>query len=194
MSGLQSPLDLPPWGKAYPVLVERNDLLIGQVAARSGLSRKALRLYESRGILPPPRREPSGYRRYPPDVLRLLKFVGQARRLGLTLSEIKHIVALRRSGAAPCVHIRALVEQKAADLEGMLAGVRSILGSWRANGRHAAICPNIEAKGGDTSWERPSSRSALPARPARKSSLTVTLSGLARTRTSSSSRRRSGTS
>src|SRR3989449_8930023 len=169
-------------------------LLIGAVAARSGLSRKALRLYEARGILPPPRREPSGYRRYPADVLKLLTFVGQARRLGLTLSEIKHIVALRRSGAAPCVHIRALLEQKAADLQGTLAGVRSILGSWGANGRHAAICPNIEAKGGDTSWTRPSSRSALPARPARKSSSTVTPSVLARSSTSSSSRRRSRTS
>src|SRR2546427_2974734 len=180
MSGLQSPLDLPPWGKAYPVLVERNDLLIGQVAARSGLSRKALRLYESRGILPPPRREPSGYRRYPPDVLRLLKFVGQARRLGLTLSEIKHIVALRRSGAAPCVHIRALLEQKAADLEGMLAGVRSILGSWGKNGRHAAICPNIEARGCDSLWK--GSRSVRGAPPVRKSSLTATRSASGRTR------------
>jgi len=67
------------------------------------------------------------------------------------------------SGSAPCVHIRALLEQKAADLEGMLAGVRSILGSWRStNGRFAAICPHIEAKGGDTSWKRPSSRSAPP--------------------------------
>ncbi len=106
-------------------------LLIGEVAARSGLSRKALRLYESRGILTPPKRTPSGYRRYPADVLRLLTFVGQARRLGLTLAEIKHIVALRRAGSAPCVHVRALLEQKAADLEGMLVGVRDILGSWK---------------------------------------------------------------
>ena len=93
--------------------MERNGLLIGAVAARSGLSRKALRLYEARGILPAPRREPSGYRRYPADVLKLLTFVGQARRLGLTLAEIKHIVVLRRSGSAPCTHLRALLEQKA---------------------------------------------------------------------------------
>ncbi len=136
------------------------------------MSRKALRLYEGRGILPPPRREPSGYRRYPTDVLRLLTFVGQARRLGLTLSEIKNIVALRRSGSALCVHIRALLEQKAADLEGMLAGVRSILGSWGKNGRHAAICPNIEARGCDSLWK--GSRSAHNAPNARKSSSTAT--------------------
>src|SRR5437870_1710318 len=138
-------LDLAPWGKAYPVLMERNGLLIGEVAARSGLSRKALRLYEARGILPPARRTPSGYRRYPADVLALLTFVVQARRLGLTLAEVRHIVALRRSGSAPCVHVRALLEQKAAGLEGMLAGVRSILNSWRSSdGRHAAVCPHIE--------------------------------------------------
>jgi MerR family transcriptional regulator, copper efflux regulator len=80
-------------------------LLISEVAARSGVSRKAIRLYEARGILPPPRRTPAGYQRYPADVLRLLAFVGQARRLGLSLSEIKHVVALRRDGAAPCLHI-----------------------------------------------------------------------------------------
>ena len=74
--------------------MDGNGLLIGEVAARSGVSRKALRLYEARGILTAPRRGPSGYRYYDSDVLRLLTFVGQARRLGLTLSEIKHIVAL----------------------------------------------------------------------------------------------------
>src|SRR5437899_13068417 len=121
--------------------MERNGPLIGEVAAQSGLSRKALRLYEARGILSPPRREPSGYRRYPADVLKLLTFVGQARRLGLSRSEIKHSVVLRRSGSAPCAHLRALLEQKSVDLEGLLAGVRSILGSCGACWRHATICP-----------------------------------------------------
>src|SRR5438105_14391338 len=124
-------------------------LLIGEVAARSGLSRKALRLYEARGILPPARRTPSGYRWYPADVLALLTFVVQARRLGLTLAEVRHIVALRRSGSGPCVHVRALLEQKGADLESMLAGVPSIRESWRSTARHhAAVCAHIEAEGG----------------------------------------------
>jgi len=168
-------------------------LLIGEVAARSGVSRKALRLYEARGILPPARRTPSGYRRYPADVLGLLTFVSQARRLGLRLAEIEHIVALRRSGAAPCVHVRALLDQKASDLESMLAGVREILDSWRAtSGRHAAVCPHIEAKGGDTQWN--DSRSARSVRSARRSSSMVIPSESVRTRTRRSSRKKSGTS
>src|SRR5215510_15140161 len=167
-------------------------LLIGQVAQRSGISRKALRLYEARGILPPAHRTGSGYRRYPHDVLKLLTFVGQARRLGLTLAEIKHIVALRRSGAAPCVHIRTLLEQKAADLEGMLAGVRSILSSWGANGRHAAICPNIEARGGDRQWK--GCRCVQDAPTALKSSSMSTRFASVKTTMSSRSRKRSGMS
>src|SRR5712691_5533921 len=95
-------LDLPPGGKVDPAFMGRDGLLIGEVAARSGVSRKALRLYEARGILPRPHRTGSGYRVYPTDVLGLLAFVGQARRLGLTLAEIGHVVALRRAGAAPC--------------------------------------------------------------------------------------------
>lgn len=37
-------------------------LSIGEIAARSGVSRKALRLYEAAGILAPPRRTASRYR------------------------------------------------------------------------------------------------------------------------------------
>ena len=179
-------------GSMLPVM-EGNDLLIGQVAARSGLSAKALRLYEARGILPPSRRSASGYRHYPVDVLRLLAFVAQARSVGLTLTEIGDIVALRRSGHTPCVHVRALLEHKAADLEAMLAGVRATLDSWRsARCRPAVVCPHIEGKGGDLTCN--GSRSARSALPVRKSSSTATPSGSAKTRTLSSSRRKSGTS
>src|SRR4029453_13319842 len=47
-----SPLPLPP-GAGFTVWpVSRDGLLIGEIAKRSGASRKALRLYEAAGILP----------------------------------------------------------------------------------------------------------------------------------------------
>lgn len=67
-------------------------LLIGDVTARTGLSRKALRLYEVAGILPAPRRTAARYRLYGEPELALLRFVVQARRLGLSLDEIREIV------------------------------------------------------------------------------------------------------
>ena len=139
-------LDLDPYGKVYPPRM--GALLIGDVAKRSGITRKALRLYESRGIIPRARRTASGYRIYPPDVLGVIRFVAQARRLGLTLSQIAEITAQRRNGDAPCAHVRAVLEQKAAELAGLLGAVRAILESWpKTQARHAAVCPHIEAKG-----------------------------------------------
>jgi MerR family transcriptional regulator, copper efflux regulator len=81
-------------------------LFIGEVARRSGASRKALRIYEAAGILPPPQRTPSGYRLYTADALAVLSFLRQARRLGFTLSEIKRIIAIRRQGRTACSHVR----------------------------------------------------------------------------------------
>src|SRR5438876_4817081 len=49
--------------------MEREGLLIGEVAKRSGASRKALRLYVAAGILPAPRRTQSGYRVYSREAL-----------------------------------------------------------------------------------------------------------------------------
>src|SRR5262245_35546481 len=135
-------------------------LRVGQLSAKTGIGRKALRLYEARGILPAPRRTQAGYRLYPPDTLDLLVFVGRARRLGLTLSEIADIVALRRAGSPPCVHVRSLLERKAADLEGVLRELRRTLSTWRVeDGLTAVICPHIETKGGGTEWKESQSRS-----------------------------------
>ncbi len=73
----------------------RDSLLIGEVASRSGVSRKALRLYERTGILPASRRTTAGYRVYEPETLSTLAFVAQARRLGFHLDEIKEVVQIR---------------------------------------------------------------------------------------------------
>ena len=130
--------------------VGRQGLLIGEVAAKLGVSRKAIRLYEAMGILPPSGRTESGYRIYGSDALALLAFVARARRLGLSLTEIRDIVELRRAGLAPCDHVRALLRRKVADLERLRRELRDALGSWRSRRcRRAVVCPHIEARGGE---------------------------------------------
>lgn len=69
----------------------RDGLLIGEVAAQSGLTHKALRLYEKAGVLPASRRTAAGYRVYDKQALAVLAFVTQAQRLGFRLDEIKSI-------------------------------------------------------------------------------------------------------
>ena len=132
--------------------MDRNGLLIGVVASRSGVSRKALRLYERAGILPPASRTAAGYRVYGNETLPLLAFVGQARRLGFRLNEIKAVVEIKRSGRAPCPHVFDLVHQKVeelgqalADLGDVRRGLQGVLKAWRSTRRGAAaVCPHIE--------------------------------------------------
>jgi DNA-binding transcriptional MerR regulator len=128
-----------------------NGLLIGEVAKRSGASRKALRLYEAAGILPAARRTTAGYRVYGADTLAVLAFVRQAQRLGFTLGEIKEIVAIRELGRPPCGHIRDLVRRKVQELDQQLAALKAVqeslqtlLRDWRARPQAGeAVCPNI---------------------------------------------------
>ena len=130
----------------------RDGLLIGEVAARTGVSRKALRLYEEAGILPAPRRTAAGYRIYGQETLALLAFLTQARRLGFRLDEIKEIAQTKRSGRVPCSHVLDLVRQKVGDLDRAVAdltevrrGLQELLTSGRsARRREAAVCPHIE--------------------------------------------------
>jgi DNA-binding transcriptional MerR regulator len=60
---------------------------IGELAARVGLTRDALRFYEQVGILTSERRA-NGYREYPPEAVPWLEYVRTAQALGFSLAEI----------------------------------------------------------------------------------------------------------
>jgi DNA-binding transcriptional MerR regulator len=66
---------------------------IGQVAADAEVSVDTVRFYERRGVLPPPRRRPSGYREYTPAAVERIRMARMLQQLGFTLDEI--IDALR---------------------------------------------------------------------------------------------------
>ena len=67
--------------------VRGGELSIGDVAARSGVARSALRFYEGRGLIAAERSD-GGQRRYRRVVLRRVAFIRAAQRVGLSLAEI----------------------------------------------------------------------------------------------------------
>ena len=70
------------------------EISIGEFARRSRLSVKALRLYDERGVLVPARvDEASGYRFYDEGQLEVARLVAIMRQLGLSLTEIKELLA-----------------------------------------------------------------------------------------------------
>jgi len=67
-------------------------MLIGELAAKAGLSAKTIRFYEQAGLMPAPPRTHAGYRDYPPRALDRLAFIGHAQSAGcppVTDSEVK---------------------------------------------------------------------------------------------------------
>lgn len=128
------------------------DLKIGELARRVGVTAKAIRFYEAQGVLPAARRGANGYRLYTDDAAGVLSFIKQAAGLGLTLAEIREIVAIRQGGRPPCMHVHQLLRNKALELDRKLADlqevrrrIRQSLAAWRRGPqRPAAVCPHIE--------------------------------------------------
>ena len=127
-------------------------LKIGQLARRVGVTTKAIRFYERKRLLPTPARAANGYRVYGHDAVETLRFVKQASGLGLTLAEVKEIIAIRDGGAPPCGHVRLVLEEKAHELDRKLRDlidmrrqIRRSLAAWsRTKSPRAAVCPHIE--------------------------------------------------
>jgi MerR family transcriptional regulator, copper efflux regulator len=97
------------------------EVRIGEVAEQVGLSTKALRYYESVGLIDEPVRTRSGYRDYSGSVLDRLRFIRSAQAVGLTLGEIRGIIGFREQGSPPCGHVLELIDGRAADLDRRIA-------------------------------------------------------------------------
>ena len=85
-----------------------------------------------------------------------MRFIKQASRLGLTLTEIKEILVIRQGGRAPCAHVHRLLVDKARELDQKLADLlalrRRLRQSLRAWSRRppgpGRICPHLETAPG----------------------------------------------
>jgi DNA-binding transcriptional MerR regulator len=93
---------------------------IGELAQATGFTTKAIRYYEGEGLLRAPVRTPSGYRVYALGDAERLEFIKKAKRLGLSLQEIRGILSLHDSREPTCLHVRALLDGKLAQIDGVL--------------------------------------------------------------------------
>ncbi|WP_371667073.1 MerR family transcriptional regulator [Streptomyces sp. NBC_00289] len=64
---------------------------IGDAAAAAGTTPRALRFYEERGLLPPPRRTTTGQREYGPDEVARVRVIRELLALGLTVEDLRSI-------------------------------------------------------------------------------------------------------
>ena len=101
-------------------------LTIGELAKQGEVNPETIRYYERQGLLPRPPRTPSGYRQFPSDSVRRVRFIKRAQELGFSLREIKELLALRTTAGATSADVRERATAKIADIEGKIETLRAM--------------------------------------------------------------------
>ncbi len=90
---------------------------IGEAAARSGVSAKMIRHYESLSLLTKVGRTESGYRQYGPREVHTLRFVRRARELGFNMVEIAALLKLWQNRRRASADVKRIALSHVADLD-----------------------------------------------------------------------------
>ena len=100
--------------------------LIGELSDRVGVSAHTIRYYERLGLLELPKRTESGYRIYGEENEERLRFIQKAKRFGLSLDEIKQLIAIRTERKPPCASLKKMVEQHLNNLDCQITEMMSL--------------------------------------------------------------------
>ncbi|WMY73439.1 Cu(I)-responsive transcriptional regulator [Buttiauxella selenatireducens] len=122
---------------------------ISDVAKKTGLTSKAIRFYEEKGLVTVPNRGENGYRTYTQKHLDELTLLRQARQVGFNLEECGELVNLFNDPARHSADVKARTLQKVADIEkhiGELQAMRQQLLALAEScpGDDSADCPIID--------------------------------------------------
>jgi MerR family mercuric resistance operon transcriptional regulator len=101
-------------------------LTIGQLARAAAVPTSTLRFYERAALLKPDARTPANYRAYTPHALDRLRFIRSAQATGLSLHDIKDLLALTTSPQPPCAEVLALMQKRLADVRQRLKQLRHV--------------------------------------------------------------------
>jgi MerR family copper efflux transcriptional regulator len=104
----------------------RTALSIGPLARSAGVGIDTVRYYEREGLLPPPRRTPSGYRSYTRETVGRLHFIRRAKDLGFSLDDIRDLLALSTDREHGVHGVRQRAESRLADVERRLRELRRV--------------------------------------------------------------------
>ena len=125
--------------------MEQTEFRIGELATRTGVSIDAVRYYERLKLLPRAGRTAGGFRLFGPESVERVQFIKQAQELGLTLDDIKGLLAT--GGAEECRNVRDLLSKKISELDGKMTAMKSFR---RTLARHLSACERELETHGDS--------------------------------------------
>ena len=89
------------------------------------MTRKAVRVYEAKGLLARRDRTAAGYRLFSSGDVDTLRFIRRARGLGLSL-DVAGILGERDAGASTCPAVRARLDARVRDVDGAIAELEQL--------------------------------------------------------------------
>ena len=147
-------------------------LTIGGVAAAAGVNVETIRYYQRRGLLEEPTKPLGGYRNYPTEMVKRIRFIKRAQALGFTLGDVTGLLHLNDTDA--CAKTRdlaaqklALIQQKLSELATMRDALANLMRQCDRKLKRAA-CPIIEILETDTPVDPSANRSIHRDDPSRK--------------------------
>ena len=124
-------------------------LTTGHLAQLGAVNLETIRYYERRGLIPKPGRTAAGYRQFPPDAVRRLRFIKRAQELGFSLDEVRNLLTLEdgqscRATWAMAKTKLASVQARVADLRRMERLLKGLIAECES-GKRPQACPIIRA-------------------------------------------------
>jgi Cu(I)-responsive transcriptional regulator len=125
-------------------------LNIGQVAKQTGVTVEAIRFYEKQNLIATPQRSQSGYRQYPLETIKRVRFIQHAKDAGFTLRDVGELLALRREPGTSCTDIKLCTLKKIEEVDKKISDLNKIRDAlsrmiMKCSGRGAlSECPILE--------------------------------------------------
>jgi DNA-binding transcriptional MerR regulator len=117
-------------------------MTVKQVARRVGLATPTVRYYDRIGLVCAEERSPAGYRLYSRADEGRLQFIRRAKLLGLSLDEIRELMAVAEGGCdATMPELERMMDRKVAEIDAKieeLQALRARLVEYRAGKRASA--------------------------------------------------------
>ena len=124
-------------------------LTISRVATEGGVSVETVRYYQRRGLLEEPPKPVGGYRNYPEEIVKRIRFIKRAQALGFSLDEVSELLQLDiRDGCPKSCDLAerklVVIDQKMAELAAMRRGLVELMTECDKKSRRGP-CPIIAA-------------------------------------------------
>jgi MerR family copper efflux transcriptional regulator len=126
-------------------------MTIGELAKTAGVGVETIRFYERKRLIAQPRRPANGYRIYDNELVRRVRFVRQAQKLGFSLAQIRQLLELKLNPRRACADVKAEAEAKIDEIDQKIASLRkmryALLGITRSCSGEGPIsqCPILDA-------------------------------------------------